>query len=348
MKRANNMIILFRIRRAFLLALALIILFGSAEAAAVKRIESVGFTVSDMDRAIDFYRGVLTFEVESDTEIHGREYELLTGVFGARSRIVRLRLGDEVIELTEFLTPRGRPIPQDSRSNDLWFQHVAIIVSDMDKAYALLRANKVEHASTGPQTLPDYIKPAAGIRAFYFKDPDGHVLEVLEFPPDKGKEKWHRLAKGGRLFLGIDHTAIAVSDTNASLGFYGEKLGLRVAGESMNYGPEQERLNSVFGARLRITGLATPEEGIAVEFLEYLAPRTGRPYPRGSASNDIWHWQTSFAADSISFVEMLKAEYVSSGTVSIPNGPLGFGRAATVRDPDGHAVRIIEVGEKIK
>ena len=346
MTRAKIAINLFRMRRAVLLALAVFVLIASAEAAAVKRIESVGFTVSDMDRAIDFYRDVLTFEVESDTEIHGREYELLTGVFGARSRIVRLRLGDEVIELTEFLTPRGRPIPQDSRSNDLWFQHVAIIVSDMDAAYARLRANKVEHASTGPQTLPGYIKPAAGIRAFYFKDPDGHVLEVLEFPPEKGKEKWHRLAKGGRLFLGIDHTAIAVSDTDRSLGFYGDKLGLRVAGESMNYGPEQERLNNVFGARLRITGLATPEEGIAVEFLEYLAPRTGRPYPRGSASNDIWHWQTSFAADDISLLEKMKWEYVSSGAAYMKDSVLGFKRAAVVRDPDGHAVRLTEQGAK--
>lgn len=346
MTRANITINFFRMRRAVLLALALIVLIASAEAAAVKRIESVGFTVSDMDRAIDFYRDVLTFDVESDTEIHGREYELLTGVFGARSRIVRLRLGDEVIELTEFLTPRGRPIPQDSRSNDLWFQHVAIIVSDMDAAYARLRANKVEHASTGPQTLPDYIKPAAGIRAFYFKDPDGHVLEVLEFPPDKGKERWHRLAKGGRLFLGIDHTAIAVSDTDRSLGFYGEKLGLRIAGESMNYGPEQERLNNVFGARLRITGLATPEEGIAVEFLEYLAPRTGRPYPRPSAANDLWHWQTSFAADDISLLEKMKWEYVSSGAAYMKDSVLGFKRAAVVRDPDGHAVRLTEQGAK--
>ena len=346
MKQGNITKNFFRMRQAILLAFAMFVLIGSAEAAAVKRIESVGFTVSDMDRAIDFYRGVLTFEVESDTEIHGREYELLTGVFGARSRIVRLRLGDEVIELTEFLTPRGRPIPQDSRSNDLWFQHVAIIVSDMDKAYARLRANKVEHASTGPQTLPDYIKPAAGIRAFYFKDPDGHVLEVLEFPPDKGNEKWHRLAKGGRLFLGIDHTAIAISDTDRSLTFYRDKLGLRVAGESMNYGPEQERLNNVFGARLRITGLATPEEGIAVEFLEYLAPRTGRPYPRPSAANDLWHWQTSFAADDISFVEMIKMEYLSSGTALMKNNMLGFSRAAVVRDPDGHAVRLTEQGAK--
>ena len=52
--------------------------------------------------------------------------------------------------------PRGRPAPVDSRSNDRWFQHVAIVVSDMDGAYAALRSERVEHASTGPQRLPDW------------------------------------------------------------------------------------------------------------------------------------------------------------------------------------------------
>ena len=145
-----------------------------------------------MDRAVDFYSKVLTFEKVSDTEVAGENYEHLEGVFGLRMRVVRMRLGDEFIELTEYLAPKGRPIPVDSRSNDRWFQHIAIIVSDMDKAYARLRQNKVEHASSGPQRLPDWNKNAAGISAFYFKDPDGHPVEILQFPPDKGLEKWHR------------------------------------------------------------------------------------------------------------------------------------------------------------
>src|SRR5207249_1098815 len=85
---------------------------------------------------------------------------------------------------------------------------IVIIVSDMEKAYAQLRQAKVQHASSGPQRLPDWNKNAAGISAFYFKDPDEHPVEVLQFPPDKGAEKWHR--QNGKLFLGIDHTAIVV------------------------------------------------------------------------------------------------------------------------------------------
>ena len=96
-----------------------------------------------------------------------------------------------------------------------------------------------------------------------------------------------------RLFLGIDHTAIVVADTEASLAFYRDLLGLRVAGESVNYGPEQEHLNNVFGARLRITGLRAPR-GPGIEFLEYLAPRNGRP-ATGIQANDLAHWETTLA-----------------------------------------------------
>ncbi|HEX2713625.1 MAG TPA: VOC family protein, partial [Candidatus Acidoferrales bacterium] len=172
----------------------------------VVAVGAVGMTVGDMDRSVEFFSKVLSFEKVSDAEVVGDAYEHLQGVFGLRMRVVRMRLGDELIELTEYLTPRGRPFPVDSRSNDRWFQHIAIITSDMDRAYQWLRQNRVQHASTGPQILPAYIKAAAGIRAFYFRDPDGHFLEILQFPPDKGDPKWHR--SSDKLFLGIDHTAI--------------------------------------------------------------------------------------------------------------------------------------------
>ena len=149
----------------------------------VKSVDAVGMTVSDIDRSVEFFSKVLSFEKVSDVEVAGSEYEWLQGVFGARLRIARMRLGDEFIDLTEYLTPKGRPIPADSRSNDQWFQHIAIVVSDMDKAYQQLRAHKVQHTSTGPQRIPEWNKAAAGIKAFYFKAPDGHNLELIIFHP---------------------------------------------------------------------------------------------------------------------------------------------------------------------
>ena len=328
-----------------LIAIATMLAFiSNAHGQGVKHVESVGFTVSDMDKALDFYTRVLPFEKVSDDETWGDDIEKLSGVFGARVRITRLKLGDETLELTEYLTPRGRPIPVDSRSNDRWFQHVAIIVSDMDRAYAHLRANKVRHASTGPQTLPSYITAAAGIKAFYFQDLDDHVLEVLSFPPNKGQTKWHKLSKTGRLFLGIDHTAIVVADTARSTQFYAGVVGLTVAGTSDNYGPEQEHLNNVKGAHLHITGLRTKEPGVAVEFLEYKAPTNGRPYPTGSNANDLWHWQTTFvASDVASVLSAYKPVFVSEGIVRIADRNGRHARGSLIRDPDGHAIRLLEL-----
>jgi catechol 2,3-dioxygenase-like lactoylglutathione lyase family enzyme len=155
-------------------AILLFALLGCGLAhAQVTAVDSVGITVSDMDRAVAFYGDVLTFTKESEREVAGSEYEHLFGLFGMRLRVVRMRLGEERIELMQFLAPRGRPNPVDARSNDRTFQHVALIVSDMEKAYARLRAFKVEHASSGPQRLPDWNPNAGGIEAFYFRDPDG-------------------------------------------------------------------------------------------------------------------------------------------------------------------------------
>ncbi|MGH9538383.1 MAG: VOC family protein [Terriglobales bacterium] len=306
-------------------------------------VDAIGITVSDMDRALDFYSRVLTFEKVSDTEVAGEDYEHLEGVFGLRMRVVRMKLGDEFIELTEYLAPKGRPIPADSRSNDRWFQHIAIIVSDMNQAYARLRQNKVEHASSGPQRLPDWNKNAAGISAFYFKDPDGHPVEVLQFPPDKGLAKWHRPTD--KLFLGIDHTAIVVWDTDASVKFYRDLLGMQVAGESENYGTEQEHLNNVFGAHLRITALRGAS-GPGVELLEYLAPRDGRPFPQDEHASDIVHRQTIVlcrnAGTAARELQNNRVNFVSSSVVANQTAQLGFKKAFVVRDPDGHAVEIEE------
>ena len=253
--------------------------------------------VSDADRSVQFYSSVLGFSTAGEMQTDG-------------TRTLRVQLGRECIDLVEYLAPRGRAVPADSRSNDRWFQHAAIIVSDMDRAYAVLREARVEHVSVAPQRLPDWNPNAGGIRAFYFRDPDRHVLEVLQFPPGKGEARWQ--AKD-RLFLGIDHTAIVVADTEASLRFYRDKLGLRVAGTSENWGVEQERLNDVEGAHLRITTLRAGS-GPGIELLEYLTPRDGRAFPADARPNDLIHWHTTlFMAEA--------------------------GQARLARDPDGHAVR---------
>jgi catechol 2,3-dioxygenase-like lactoylglutathione lyase family enzyme len=323
------------------LVLFLIVAF-SVTAKATTSVESVGMTVSDMDRAVRFY-SALTFQKVSDVEVLGDEFEHLEGVFGARMRIVRMQLGNEFLDLTQYLAPPGRAIPTDSRSNDLWFQHIAIVVRDMDEAFEKLRALKVQFVSTGPQTLPASIKAAAGIQAFYFRDSDQHNLEVIYFPPGKGDPRWQE--KTDKLFLGIDHTAIGISNTDASLKFYRDLLGLRKAGESENFGTEQEHLNQVFGAHLRITGMRAPS-GPGIEFLEYLTPRDGRPRPADIHANDLVHWQTMIATDDLNLLakrlQDAHVRFASPSVIAMPKAKVGFSEGALVSDPDGHSVLLIQ------
>lgn len=309
----------------------------------VEAVAAMGMTVSDMDKSIEFYTKVLSFEKISDVEVWGSDHERLQGVFGLWMRVVRLQLGNEAIDLMEYLTPKGKPFPSDSRGNDHWFQHIAIIVSDMEKAYDWLRKNKVQHASTGPQRLPDWNPNAGGIKAFYFRDPNGHFLEILWFPSGKGDPKWHQSAD--KLFLGIDHTAIVVSDTEASLKFYRDALGMKIVGESENYGAEQEHLNNVFGARLRITSMRAAS-GPGIEFLEYLTPRDGRPMSTDEKANDLVHWQTQLITSNVEgALQRLRSDrdtFVSPGVLTFTEPQLGFQKALLVRDPDGHVMQLIE------
>jgi catechol 2,3-dioxygenase-like lactoylglutathione lyase family enzyme len=314
----------------------------AAPAPLVEAVDAVGITVGDLDRSIAFYRDVLSFSVVKQDEASGPALEQLTGVFGAHVRSARLTLGEQAIVLTQFLSPRGRPVPAGGHSNDRSFQHIAIVVADMDRAYRQLRQHHVGFVSSEPQTLPAWNMGAAGIRAFYFSDPDDHTLEVIWFPVGKGDPRWQQRSTGsGPLFLGIDHTAIAVGDTQRSLRFYRDTLGLRVVGTSENYGTEQEHLNAVFGAHLRITALRA-KTGPGIEFLEYLSPCDGRPAPGDLHANDLAHWQTVLRAREL---PQALATATAAGGVAAPgrlttvsDASYRLDEAALMNDPDGHAL----------
>jgi catechol 2,3-dioxygenase-like lactoylglutathione lyase family enzyme len=295
-------------RTALRLGLFVLCLALASGARAAQSVGCLALSVSSADALADFYSSVLDFA---------------RGEASARDGVkqVRLALGDECVELVEHRAERGRSIAPGARSNDLGFQHMAIVVRDMDRAYARLHAARVRQTSPEPQTIPAWNRPAAGIRAFYFRDPDGHDLELIWFPAGKGDPRWQ--AASERLFLGIDHTAIAVGDTPRSVAFYRDRLGLRVAGESENFGPEQERLNGVFGSRVRITGLRA-ERGIGIELLEYLAPSDGRPAPVDLRPSDLAFWATTVSVDDPS--------------------ALGVEADGLLRDPDGHALRVVRGG----
>ncbi|MEM9363366.1 MAG: VOC family protein [Bacteroidota bacterium] len=304
-------------------------------------VNKVTITVNDLDVSVPFFEKLLGFTKIEENETSGEELADLFGLDNPKLvlKTVSLKLGEEHLDLQEFVNEKSaKQIPIDSRSNDLWFQHIAIVVSDMDLAYERLWKYGVTHVSTAPQTLPENITAAAGIKAFYFQDPDGHNLELIFFPKGKGDPKWQAVTD--KTFLGIDHTAIGINNTENAKHFYQNIIGLKTMGHSENYGTEQEHLNQVFGARLWISGLRA-KRGFGLEFLDYIAPPGGRPFPKTSLPTDLWHWHTTIKIEDVERVyNRLREEralMVSKRIVKMDNK-----KKFMVRDVDGHALIITE------
>ncbi len=309
----------------------------------VQRIRAIGLTVVDADKSKDFYTQALGFELVSDITVTRKDYSDLMGVAEAKIRIMTLQLGDELIELMQYLNIDGKPIPSDSQSNDLWFQHFAIVVSDMDSAYAHLQKFPIQPISIEPQTIPPDNKASAGVRAFKFKDFDGHNLELIWFPPDKGQDKWRQ--ESTRLFLGIDHSAITVANTEQSLKFYRDLLGMQIDGGSLNQGETQAHLDGLPEAKVQVTPLRPEQGSLGIELLDYIVPNNGRLMPSDWKSCDIAHVQLELFVNNIDqAVETLQqngVQFVSSGVVHI-DSPIHYRKGCLVQDPSGHAMLLIE------
>jgi catechol 2,3-dioxygenase-like lactoylglutathione lyase family enzyme len=314
----------------------------------VERVKTIGFTVADLDRETAFFEKLLKFEKLADFRVAGGVYDKLQGVFNSHMRIVHLKLGDQTVELTSYVSPpTGRLIPVPSYSNDAWFEHMAIVVRDIDAAYQALQDANVRQISAHPVTIPDTNPGAAGIKAIKFHDPESHPLELIYFPPGKGNSLWHKPAN--RLFLGIDHTAMTVGRTDEGVAFYRDLLGFEVGGSTFNSGSTQEILDNLFNDTCLVTAMLPRAAPPHVEFLDYKTPSGGRPMPADTKANDLWHWQTTLVTRDIEAVaDRLRragAQFITPEPVTIPDqaqGKLGFRKALMIRDPSGHALRLIE------
>ena len=100
-------------------------------------IDRVTLIVSDLDWAEEDYIRTFGGSVEHRADIDPALVRVLC-IRQARGRRSLLRLGRERIEPLEFTDSAGRPYPPGSTSTDLWFQHMAIIVTDMRHAYQVM------------------------------------------------------------------------------------------------------------------------------------------------------------------------------------------------------------------
>jgi len=280
----------------------------------IQKLARFGLITPDADRLSQFYEQALGFYLRKTERRSGLAFQSLIDVEGG-GLSKTLHVGGELVELLQFDRP-GRPYPAGATSSDLCFQHFAIVVSDMKSAYQRLSSFPGWSAisTDGPQILP---ASSGSITAFKFRDPDGHPLELLAFPDDKYPEHW-KARRSSDGCLGIDHSAIVVTDSVQSIAFY-EALGLRVAGRSLNVGPEQQRLDAVKDAHVEVTALAPQYATPHLELLSYQSVARGEKIVFGN--HDV-------AATRLMF------EAVSSSTKDKTD-------SQALIDPDGHHVVIV-------
>lgn len=316
----------------------------------IKKLINISQTTVNLQKQIDWYTTNIGFSCISETRIEGSWLGELIGVSGAVINKASLKLGNEFLELWEFeeatilkndkIVPL--PIPEDSQSNDLWFQHICIVVSNLNEAF-----NKGAHNATQISrslvTLPESNKDAANIQAVKIKDSIGHPLELLKFPKDKGDQRWHKT--NSKLFMGIDHTAIGVSDTQKSIKFYSELLGLKIVGNGVNTGKEQDDLDGLINAKVVITSLRPSDNGMGIEFLDYQLPnpiRKKRLHPRAT---DLNEWRIMLLVEDIESTHKKLSSILSANSIGpivpIPSDLWGGTLAFQVRDPDGHALILL-------
>lgn len=294
-------------------------------ARALERIER---NTTDLDRAVTFYRDALGFEV-IDANPRRPAWTRLPGANATPSGTTLLALGAQRLSLTAF-RGAGR-YPPDSTACDLWFQHCAIVVRDMPIAHARVIRHGATAITQGP---PQLLPPSTGaVTAFKFRDPDGHPLELIEFPRGTGDPVWQS-ARAHRMVLGIDHSAISVSDTACSIRFY-ELLGLRVAARGVNRGVEQQQLDNLSHVEVDVVAMQGRARSPHLELLGYREPR-GRPRrdARTTAiSADRMAWQVCDVG-----VLLDALDDAGSADAVIARGSVDGATVALLRDPDGHLV----------
>lgn len=142
-------------------------------------LDHLAVTVSDMDRSLRFYRDLLGLKQVSSHDLEGESISRMAGKERVRMKVVRLACADTPgvqIDLQQYLEPKGKLA--DSKLGDVANSHFCVGVQDIQKACAELRAQGVRFISE-----PVYfdLEHEGKIGVVFFLDPDGYVLEMVEY-----------------------------------------------------------------------------------------------------------------------------------------------------------------------
>jgi len=138
-------------------------------------VHHVGVIVSDLEKALEFYTDVLGGKLLFRDEAGPEYLEKGVGIKNASAKMAVLKVGPATLELIEYLNPRTKA--EGLRPCDVGTFHLAFEVDDIDKTMEELKKRGIKFTSA-----PNVVEGGEfkGWVWAYFKDPDGHQLEVVE------------------------------------------------------------------------------------------------------------------------------------------------------------------------
>jgi catechol 2,3-dioxygenase-like lactoylglutathione lyase family enzyme len=149
------------------------------------------FTVSDIERSVDWYTRVLGLELVHRQHQENAYTELLVGIPGAALEVAQFRLptisprySSHMLELIQY-SAGADPATPELPTNRVGVAHLALLVDDIHERYERMVAHGVAF-----RNAPVEITEGANVGGFacYLHDPDGITLELLQFSPDRWDE----------------------------------------------------------------------------------------------------------------------------------------------------------------
>ncbi len=145
-------------------------------ALSLQRLTHVGICVTDLDRALGFYRDCLGFVEEHRLEIAGPPVDTLLRLRDAHLRAIYLTRDGVRVELLHFATPPAPP-RRERVMNEPGLTHLSFRVQDLDAVLDGLRAAGERIVEETVIRFPEFESAAA-----FVLDPDGQLIELVQAP----------------------------------------------------------------------------------------------------------------------------------------------------------------------
>jgi len=150
----------------------------------IQAIDHLNIVVSDLERSLEFYTGLLDFKLTRRAELEGDWIERIVGLQGVKARVAYILAqgGEPRIELLQYLSPAGKSLGENSFANTIGLRHIALRVDDIDQAAQKLHNAGVKLFSEPAAVPAAVVEHDAGRKTLlYFTDPDGVILELAQY-----------------------------------------------------------------------------------------------------------------------------------------------------------------------